>query len=80
MYRFLGTTEGSTSARALLQSLCTQIKEIKGDKKELPSSYQKLSAHFSSFLESTDNLIIFLDSLDQVLRKGNILLPEFEDH
>ncbi len=69
IYRFLGTTEQSTSARALLQSLCAQLLINKGkheDVENLPSSFQKLCDEFNNALNRSNDVDIFLDSLDQV--------------
>ena len=40
---------------------------MNGGKEEIETSYNRLSDQFSTLLKSSDDLVIFLDSLDQVL-------------
>ncbi len=75
VYRFIGATPGSADVRLLLQSLCQEIARRYGQSGgEIPVSYQDLVPAFARQLalaSAEKPLILFLDSLDQLLKTNN---------
>lgn len=70
VYRFLGSTPGSSDGRGLLESLCREISRRYGaDESGIPLDYRDLVPELGkqTALASADKpLILFLDSLDQL--------------
>ncbi|MFN2281852.1 MAG: NACHT domain-containing protein, partial [Anaerolineales bacterium] len=76
VYRFIGVTPGSSDGRNLLDSLCREISRRYGaDESDVPLDYRELVPEFGNrlALASPDlPLIVFLDSLDQLSRQGDV--------
>jgi len=70
VYRFIGTTPGSSDGRSLLDSLCHEITHRYGtDEPDIPVDYRDLVPELGKrmALAAADRpLILFLDSLDQL--------------
>jgi WD40 repeat protein len=73
--RFIGATPSSTDIRSLLESLCTQIRDVYGDTETpVPSEYNDLVKAFPEWLQkaSADRpLLLFIDALDQLSPQNN---------
>lgn len=72
---YIGATPESSSARAMLRSLCEQIRRIFGGKEsELPTHYADLIQIFPEYLAKANPhnpLFIFIDALDQLSNLSN---------
>ncbi len=71
MYRFIGTTPGSSDGRSLLDGLCRELarRGYGEGESSVPADYQELFADFRTRLGAVGTrqpLILFLDSLDQL--------------
>ena len=68
--RFLGTTPRSSNVRALLTSLCGQLRRAYGKEAEVPSEFQDLRAYFAAAVKEWPSaeqpLTLFIDSVDQL--------------
>ena len=71
IYKFIGATPSSSDGRGLLESLCHEItRRYAGDTSSIPMDYRELVVELAKRMQlaSADKpLIIFLDSLDQLL-------------
>ncbi len=68
--RFIGVTSASADPRSLLQDLCGEIGEAYGSSEPVPSTLQDLQRELPKRLELASAerpLIVFLDSLDQLV-------------
>ncbi|MCB2210391.1 DUF4062 domain-containing protein [bacterium] len=69
--RFIGATPGSSDGRTLLESICRELARRYGeDENAVPSDFQSLRTEFNKMLSLAtpgNPLILFLDSLDQLL-------------
>jgi hypothetical protein len=68
--RFIGVTSASADPRSLLQDLCSEIGEAYGSTEPVPSTLQDLQQELPKRLQlasAEQPLIVFLDSLDQLL-------------
>ena len=70
MIRFLGTTPRSSNVRALLTSLCGQLRRAYGKEAGVPSEFQDLRAYFAAAVKEWPSaeqpLTLFIDSVDQL--------------
>ena len=67
--RFIGATPESTQTRSLLESICSEIAEIYGDRRPIPSEYRDLIEDLPRRLSLADErrpLNLFLDALDNL--------------
>ncbi|NLC27162.1 MAG: AAA family ATPase, partial [Campylobacteraceae bacterium] len=80
LYRFVGATQGSTTLRALLTSLCDELqeKEIIAPIESYESDENKFQAQIKEALSSIKTpVILFIDALDQLQKKDYLQwLPE----
>ena len=71
VYRFIGSTPNSSDGRSLLESLCGEIsRRYEKSDQDIPMGYYELVPDFEKrirFASAKKPLIIFLDSLDQLL-------------
>ena len=65
LIRFCGTSKGSMTGLALLQSLCHQIEHIFQLAPTLPANYKGWVARFHSLL-AAHSVVLVIDSLDQL--------------
>jgi hypothetical protein len=74
--QFLGVTPASSTARPLLESLCSQISRAYGvEPYRPPATYKELVQEFHSRLSvatSDRPLVLFIDALDQLVPEGEV--------
>ena len=67
--RFLGTSPASSTALALLHSICDQLRRCYGKTEPVPSDFKEIKRYFRNALDwpSADKpLSLFIDSVDQL--------------
>ena len=67
--RFLGTSPASSTALALLHSICDQLRRCYGKTEPVPSDFKEIKGYFRNALDwpSADKpLSLFIDSVDQL--------------